>query len=289
MQYFLNFAAVQASALAATRPDDSKDNTVTPPFVLAACAEMLWADRPMPWRLARLTEMGFQVGIWNWPNHDLAMLEKSGARFSSMTGYLRGRLADDEGAAELLATAAESIAVGKRLNVARLNLHGTGLGDRGLPVTPCETVTGAMWLKARDTLQRIADLAEKHGVTFMIENLNLAVDHPGVPFARAEDTLALVSAVNRPGLKLNLDLYHAQIGEGNLIALCRRCLPWIGEVQVADVPGRMEPGTGEVNYAGVARGLATMGYRGTVCMEAFASGTAEAALEAFRTAFTVNV
>jgi hydroxypyruvate isomerase len=274
--------------LAAARPDDHKDITVKSPFVLAACAEMLWNDRLMAWRLSRLTEMGFEVGIWNWPNHDLAMLEKSGARFSSMTGYLRGRLADDEGAAELLATATESIAVGKRLNVARLNLHGTGLGDRGLPVTPCENVTGAMWLKARDTLNRIADLAEKHGVTFMIENLNLPVDHPGVPFARAEDTLALVSSIDRPGLKLNLDLYHAQIGEGNLIALCERCLPWIGEVQVADVPGRMEPGTGEINYAGVARRLAAMGFRGTVCMEAFASGDAEAALEAFRAAFTVS-
>jgi hydroxypyruvate isomerase len=263
--------------------------TVNSPFVLAACAEMLWTDRPMSWRLSRLTEMGFEVGIWNWPSHDLSMLEKSGARFSSMTGYLRGRLADDEGAAELLATAAESVAVGKRLNVARLNLHGTGLGDRGLPVTPCETVTGAMWLKARDTLHRIADLAEKHSVTFMIENLNLPLDHPGVPFARAEDTLALVSSINRPGLKLNLDLYHAQIGEGNLILLCQRCLPWIGEVQVADVPGRMEPGTGEINYAGVARRLAAMGYRGTVCMEAFASGDAEAALDAFRAVFTVPV
>ncbi len=248
---------------------------------------MLWSDRPMASRLQRLTEMGFEVGIWNWANHDVVMLEKSGARFSSMTGYVRGRLADDAGAEELLATAAEAIAVGKRLNVARLNLHGTGLDERGLPVTPCEVVTGAMWLKARDTLHRIADLAEAQGVTFMLENLNRQVDHPGVPFARAEDTLALVSGVNRPGLKLNLDLYHAQIGEGNLIDLCRRCQPWIGEIQVADVPGRMEPGSGEINHAGVARALKAMGYRGTVCMEAFASGEPEAALEAFRAAFTV--
>ena len=136
----------------------------TTPFTLAACAEMLWPDKPMEWRLKRLTEMGFQCGIWNWTSHDLGMLERSGAVFSSMTGYIRGRLADDEGAEELLATAKQSIEVGKRLNVARLNLHGTGLGGRGLPVTPCETVTGAMWLKARDTLKRIADLAEQHGV-----------------------------------------------------------------------------------------------------------------------------
>lgn len=257
------------------------------PFTLAVCAEMLWQDKPMDWRLKRLTEMGFQCGIWNWGNHDLGMLEKSGATFSSMTGYVTGRLTDDEGAAELLATAEKSIAIGKRLSVARLNLHGTGLGDRGLPVTPCETVTGAMWLKARDTLNRIADLAEKHGVVFMLENLNLPVDHPGVPFALARDTLALVSSVNRPDLTLNLDLYHAQIGEGNLIELCRTCLPWIGEIQMADVPGRKEPGTGEINYAGVARGLKQMGYRGPVCMEAFDSGDADKAVEAFRTAFTV--
>jgi hydroxypyruvate isomerase len=260
---------------------------MTSTFTLAVCAEMLWQDKPMDWRLKRLTEMGFQCGIWNWGNHDLGMLEKSGATFSSMTGYIAGRLADDEGAVELLATAEKSIAVGKRLNVARLNLHGTGLGDRGLPVTPCETVTSTMWLKARDTLNRIADLAEKHGVVFMLENLNLPVDHPDVPFALAKDTLSLVSSVNRPGLTLNLDLYHAQIGEGNLIELCNTCLPWIGEIQVADVPGRKEPGTGEINYAGVARGLKQMGYRGTVCMEAFASGDADKAVEAFRAAFTV--
>jgi hydroxypyruvate isomerase len=257
------------------------------PFTLSACAEMLWPDKPMPWRLRRLTELGFQAGIWGWQAHDLAMLEASGAVFSSMTGYLRGRLADDEGAEELLTTARQSIEVGKRLNVARLNLHGAGLGERGLPVMPCEVVTGAMWLKAHDTLSRIADLGAKHGVTFMLENLNLSVDHPGVPFARVEDTLTLVSSVDRPELRLNLDLYHVQIGEGNLIEWCRKCQPWIGEIQVADVPGRKEPETGEINFPGIARALKAMGYRGPVCMEAFASGDAEAALSSFRATFTV--
>jgi hydroxypyruvate isomerase len=260
---------------------------MTQPFTLSACVEMLWRDKTMKWRVRRLKELGFQVGIWDWRAHDLAQLEKSGAEFSSMTGYVRGRLADDEGANELLATARQSIDVSKQLNVARLNLHGTGLGEGGLPVTPCEVVTGAMWLKARDTLNRIADLGAEQGVTFMLENLNLPVDHPGVPFARVEDTLALVSSINRPELRLNLDLYHVQIGEGNLISWCRKCQPWIGEVQVAAVPGRKEPGTGEINYPGVARALNEMGYRGAICMEAFASGDAEAALAAFRSAFTI--
>ena len=112
-----------------------------------------------------------------------------------------------------------------------------------------------MWLKAVDTLNRVVDLADKEGVVFALENLNLPVDHPGVPFALVEDTLALVAAVNRPNLTLNLDLYHVQIGEGNLIEICRKCLPYIGEIQVADVPGRKEPGTGEINYPKIAEAL----------------------------------
>lgn len=257
------------------------------PFTLAACAEMLWRDRPIEWRCARLAEMGFQVGLWNWPEHDLAKLAASGATFSIMNGYLTGRLADDEGADALLRSARETAQVGKRLGVARLNLHGTGLGAGGLPAQPCDVVSGAMWLKARDTLCRIAEMAEAEGVTFTLENLNLPVDHPGTPFGRAEDTIALVSAVDHPRLRLNLDLYHVQIGEGNLIETCRRALPWIGEVQVADVPGRCEPGTGEINYSGIARALQAMGYSGPVGMEAFAAGDPEAALAAFRAAFTL--
>ena len=260
---------------------------MTQPFSLAACAEMLWRDKPIEWRCSRLKEMGFGVGLWNWPAHDLAKLEKTGASFTIMNGYLQGRLTDDEGATELLKTARETAQVGKRLGVARLNLHGTGLGNRGLPIVPAEVITGAMWMKARETLLRITELADKEGVTFCLENLNHPVDHPGVPFGRAEETLALVSSINHPRLVLNLDLYHAQIGEGNLIELCRKCLPWIGEIQVADVPGRFEPGTGEVNYAGVAKALNTMGYRGVIAMEAYASGEPEQALEAFRAAFTI--
>ncbi|MFX9123812.1 hypothetical protein ABTN41_20400, partial [Acinetobacter baumannii] len=79
------------------------------------------------------------------------------ASFSSMTGYVTGTLADDAGADDLLRTAAQSIPIAKQLGCPRLNLHGTGLDSSGLPVKPCEIVTGAMWLKALDTLNRIAD------------------------------------------------------------------------------------------------------------------------------------
>ena len=259
---------------------------MTSPFALAACAEMLWTDRPIEWRASRLKELGFGVGLWNWPNHDLGKLEKTGAAFTIMNGYLEGRLADAEGADMLLKSARETAKVGKRLGVARLNLHGTGLGDRGIPIARTEVVSGAMWLKARETLNRICDMAEKEGVTFTLENLNL-LDHPGCPFGSTADVLALVSSVNRPQLRINLDLYHTQIGEGDLVRWCQKCLPWIGEVQVADNPGRNEPGTGEINYKGVAKALKAMGYRGPVGLESNASGDPEKALEAFRSAFTV--
>jgi hydroxypyruvate isomerase len=255
-------------------------------FKLAACAEMLWRDKPIEWRASKLKDMGFGVGLWNWPAHDLAKLEKTGATFTIMNGYLEGRLADDEGADMLLKSARETAQVGKRLGVARLNLHGTGLGDGGIPIWKHEVVTGAMWMKARDTLNRICDMAEEEGVTFTLENLNL-LDHPGCPFGSTADVLALVSSVNRPQLRINLDLYHTQIGEGDLVRWCEKCLPWIGEIQVADNPGRFEPGTGEINYRGVALALKKTGYTGAVGMEAFAADGEDEALAAFRAAFAV--
>ena len=258
------------------------------PFSLAVCAEMVFLDLPVEERVWRIDDLGFQVEIWDWTRHDVDALVATGATFSSMTGYLRGSLTDPEGADELLATAEQSIPVAARLGIPRLNLHGTGLDAQGLPVVSVEQVTGTMWLAAERTLARLARLGERAGVTFCLENLNTAVDHPGTPFARAADTLALVEAVDNPHLRMMLDLYHAQIGEGNLIELLRRCGPAIGEVQVADVPGRCEPGTGEIAYPAVARALADSGYRGTVGLEAFASGDSELALTRFREAFTLT-
>jgi hydroxypyruvate isomerase len=260
-------------------------------LTLAVCAEMVFRELPIEERVRRIHGLGFQVEIWDWSRHDLTALERTGAVFSSMTGYLRGSLSDEDGAAELLRTAEESVKAAARLGCPRLNLHGTGLDPQGLPVRPVHSEpTGAMWLAAHRTLDRLAELGERAGAVFTLENLNTAVDHPGVPFARAADTLALVAAVDRPGLRMNLDLYHAQIGEGNLIELLRRAhgLGLIGEIQVADVPGRCEPGTGEINYPAVARALADLGYTGTVALEAWASGgDSVRALERFRAAFTV--
>lgn len=254
-------------------------------YRLAACAEMIFLDLPIEDRVRRIHERGFLVEIWDWSTKNLTELAATGAEFSSMTGYLRGDLTSAEGRAELLSTARESLRAADVLDVPRLNLHGTGLGERGLPVVPRERVTGEDWVRAAETLRQLAELGKDAGRTFVLENLNVAVDHPGTPFARAADTLALVRGIDHPWLRLNLDLYHAQIGEGNLVELVREALPWVGEIQVADVPGRCEPGTGEIRYEAIAETLRQLEYSGVVGLEAWASADPDAALDAFEAAF----
>lgn len=261
--------------------------TMTSPFQLSVCAEMVFQELPFIERVKRIHDAGFCVEIWDWTKKDIDALAASGAKFTSMTGYISGNLLDDKEIDNLLSSAEESVAVAERLNCVALNLHGTGLDDKGLPVKPVEKVTGDMWLKAQDTLRSIARLGEKYQRVFLLENLNTEVDHPGTPFARAADTLALIESINSPWLKMNLDLYHAQIGEGNLIELIRRAGRHIGEIQVADVPGRQEPGTGEINYPAIARALHAQGYSGVVGMEAWASADSLLAMERFRHAFSL--
>jgi hydroxypyruvate isomerase len=256
-------------------------------LTLAVCAEMVFTDRPFLERVEIIRDLGFAVEFWDWTQKDLVALAATGAHFTSMTGYVEGDLIDPIGADALLRTARQSITASRGLGTPNLNLHGTGLDGRGLPVRPVANVTGAMWLAAEKTLSRIAALGEREGVVFCLENLNLPVDHPGTPFALAADTRTLVASVDSSHLRMNLDLYHAQIGEGNLIELVRASAPYLGEVQVADVPGRMEPSTGEINYPAVAKALHQVGYTGVVGLEAFASGDSTVALERFRSAFTL--
>lgn len=254
-------------------------------FQLAVCSEMVFTELPLVDRIRRIDELGFAVEIWSWHDKDLADLAATGATFTSMTGYLHGDLVDPESCDDVVRTAELSIKAAETLGVTRLNLHTAELVD-GHAARPRQRATGQMWLTAARTLERLGALGAAAGVTFTVENLNTIVDHPGVPLARAKDTLALVEGVGHPNVKMMLDLYHAQIGEGNLIELVRRCGEAIGEIQVADVPGRCEPDTGEINYRAVARALRQMDYTGTVGLEGWASGDSTTALEMFRAAFT---
>lgn len=260
----------------------------TSPFTLAACAEMLYRDLPLLDRIEQIAGRGLEVEIWDWtaPDKDLTAMAATGATFGSMTGYVSGNLTDPEGIDAFLDSARRSVDAAAVLGCRRLNFHGTGLGPEGLPVQPVEHVTGRMWAQAALTIEKLARIGEDAGVMFTLENLNLPVDHPGTPFSHPQDTRALVEAVDSPAVRMNLDLYHAQIGDGQLIETCRVSLPWIGEIQIADAPGRCEPGTGEINYRNVAVALRDMGYTGVVAMEAWAKGDSDVALDTFIDTFT---
>ena len=260
-------------------------------FRLAACAEMIYGELPLVERVRRIHEQGFEVELWDTRNRDIPALAATGARFSSMSGYFGGSLIDPDSSDRVIESAESLIPTALELGVERMVVHPAELGAGGVAARPVHRASGEMWLTGLRTLERLGTLGERHGVVFALENLNTVLDHPGIPLARAKDTQTLVSAAGHPNVRMMLDLYHAQIGEGNLIERVREALPWIGEIQVADVPGRCEPGTGEINYGAVARALADAGYSGVIGLEAAASGGAgvaggDRALSAFRDAFT---
>ncbi|GAA2871588.1 TIM barrel protein [Paenarthrobacter ilicis] len=262
-------------------------------FRLAVCAEMVYGDLPLLDRVRRIHEQGFGVELWDTRGRDIKALAATGASFSSMSGYFGGSLTDASTAHEVLSSAEKLIPTALELGIERMVVHPAELGEGGRAVRPTHRSTGEMWLTGLRTLEQLGRLGQEHGIVFALENLNTILDHPGIPLARAKDTMALVKAADHPNVKMMLDLYHAQIGEGNLMELVRAAQPHTGEIQVADVPGRFEPGTGEINYPVIAKALRDAGYTGVIGLEANASGgqsvqAGDAALAAFRAAFSPN-
>ena len=101
----------------------------------------------------------------------------------------------------------------------------------------------------------------------LFEPINTKVDIPGYFYDNTATALELMDAVDRPNVKLQYDVYHMQIMEGDLARTIERLLPRIGHIQIADNPGRNEPGTGEINYPWLLSRLDALGYKGWVGCE----------------------
>ena len=129
-------------------------------------------------------------------------------------------------------------------------------------------------------LRKAGDIAQKYDVYICLEPLN-HVESPQMSVLTAEDGFKIVAEVNHPRVKLDFDMYHLQLSEGNLINNLRRGLAkgWIHLVQIGDVPGRKEPGTGEINYANMFRTLREAKYGGYVDMEHGTTSTPAHAIE----------
>jgi hydroxypyruvate isomerase len=126
-------------------------------------------------------------------------------------------------------------------------------------------------------LKRAHDIVAKHNVTMIVEVVNTLApieplnpkgnNHHDYYLDRTAEAFEIVREVGGPFVKILYDAYHTQIMEGNLIETIRNNIAAIGHFHVGDVPGRHEPGTGEIDYRNVFRAIRDTGYKGFVGME----------------------
>jgi len=126
-------------------------------------------------------------------------------------------------------------------------------------------------------MKRAHDIVAKRGITMIVEVINTLAkieplnpkgdNHANYFLDRTPEAFEMVREVGSPYFQILYDLYHVQIMEGNLIETIRANVAQIGHIHVADVPGRHEPGTGEIHYPNVLRAIHESGYRGFVGME----------------------
>jgi hydroxypyruvate isomerase len=117
------------------------------------------------------------------------------------------------------------------------------------------------------SIARAADRLAEVGAFVMIEPINTRVDVPGYLLDGTRLALECIAAADRPNIQLQYDIYHMQIMEGDLMRSIERLLPWIGHMQIADNPGRHEPGTGEIAFARLLARIDALGYEGHVGCE----------------------
>jgi len=117
-----------------------------------------------------------------------------------------------------------------------------------------------------ENLRFAADALARERIKLLVEPIN-TLDIPGFFLNRTEQAVQLIADVRSSNLFIQYDIYHMQVMEGDIARSLQKHLPRIAHVQLADNPGRNEPGTGEINYPFLFRHLDTLGYRGWVGCE----------------------
>lgn len=116
-------------------------------------------------------------------------------------------------------------------------------------------------------LRAAHDIVAPAGITMILEPLNTLVDHKGYYLNHTPEAFQIVREVDSPYVKILFDIYHVQIMDGNLIDTIRKNIAAIGHFHVGDVPGRHEPGTGEIDYGNVFKAIQSAGFKNFVAME----------------------
>jgi hydroxypyruvate isomerase len=133
-------------------------------------------------------------------------------------------------------------------------------------VVPVDADAGELNEVLLKNLRFAADALAREGIRLLIEPINTR-DVPGFFLNRTEQAVQIISDVGSENLFIQYDIYHMQVMEGDLAPTLRRHLARIAHVQLADNPGRNEPGTGEINYPFLFRHLDEIGYRGWIGCE----------------------
>ena len=141
-------------------------------------------------------------------------------------------------------------------------------------LTPRDESTGKVQATLLENLRFAADALEKKGIRLLVEALN-SQDMPGFHLVRTADVLALFAEVGRANVYIQYDVYHMQIMEGNLTKTLLENLGRISHIQIADNPGRHEPGTGEIHYTHLFRSLEAAGYNRWIGCEYRPTGRTE--------------
>jgi hydroxypyruvate isomerase len=181
----------------------------------------------------------------------------------------RGLLSLPGREAEFAQSITDALDAARLLGTRRLNAI-AGVLPPGVTRAAAETT-------AIGNLRQAAPVAQAAGVLLLVENIN-TIDMPGYFADTADRAAAIVQAVDRPNVRLQLDQYHVGMMNGDPLDAFRRYHDIIEHVQIADVPGRHEPGTGQQPINEFLAELDTQNYAGSVGLEYRPSASTEAAL-----------
>jgi len=212
----------------------------------------------------------------NWSSDDTrrikAKLRSLRLTCDSIAG-LKITLADPDGADNLIAQLTRHIGVATDLECSQIILT-SGKRVAGLP-------RETQYAACVENLKRVSDLVSKSNIELVIEPIDLLEDKSAYLNSVSEG-FEIVRDVGSPKVKVLYDFYHEQRTAGNLIEKLEQNIDLVGLVHIADVPGRHEPGTGEIDYRNIYRKLAELNYNRFITMEYYPTGDPQESLKTAR-------
>ena len=239
----------------------------------SVCIEMLFTEVAFEDRFQLTKESGFDyIEFWSWKDKDIRKIKElcrvHDLKIASFSGDQDFSMVDKHQKEDYIAFVKESIEIAKFLSCDHLVVHSNALGEKGVVIDHYPDIANAHKITAMlDVLKTLATEAEKSKVILALEALNTTVDHPGNFLTSTREAAELIRSVNSSYIRILYDVYHMQIMEGNLINTLKANIDAIGYIHIADVPGRHEPGTGEINFANIMQTLRKLKYDGMIGFE----------------------